>query len=391
MTRYFQQKFIRDEVTWTDYLMALLIAAFASGLVYGLEHLTVEKFSNISGFLILAVLISATLLGKGPAILTATACTFLYDLLMVPPFFGSANNADNLIKFSVFVIAALLTSWIAGMAKSYAIQLKKRERELMAVIHEKERYKKEKEQEAIKREAETLRNAILASVSHDLKTPLSSIIGAISSFKLCGTGLSESDKNHLINSVLSEANKLHGYLNNILEVARLEEIHTLIKQENLAADDVIDLTIKRLSQTLYHHRVDVQLDTPSLAFLGDERLMDIALGNILDNAAKFSDKGSVITIAAWPQYSRKKLVIDIKDEGVGIPQDETERVFDKFYRVSKTDQKNNGTGLGLWIARRIVEAHGGMIRMVSDKTTTGTCVRITLPLAQETVELQEAV
>jgi two-component system sensor histidine kinase KdpD len=378
---YFEQRFIHDAVTWWDYFAALVLAGFASAVVYGLERLTVESFSNISGFLILAVLVSAVLLGTGPAVLTAIVCSFLFDWLVVPPFFGATNSGDNIIKFSVFVIAALMTSWIAGMAKRFAIELKKRERELLAVITEKERYKREKDQEAAKREGETLRNAILFSLSHDLKTPLASIIGAISSYKLYRQSLSDTDKQHLINSVLSEANRLHGYLDNILEVAKLESQPMPIKREHLAVDDVIDLTIKRLSHTLRRHHVKIDEEAESPVFVGDERLMDIALGNILDNAAKFSNPGSTICIAVKCDAARREVCIDIHDEGASVSEHDKELVFDKFYRARQSDKKNTGTGLGLWIARHIVRAHGGDLSLSRRQRHPGTTVRIRLPLA----------
>ncbi len=379
LKHYFLQKFICEKVSWRDYSAAFLLAVFASLLVYGLEHLTIEKFSNIGGVLILAVLVSSVLLGKGPAILTALVCSFLYDWLMVPPFFGTTNSGDNIIKFSVFIVAVMFTSWIAGMARTYAIQLKRRESELMAVIAEKERYKREKEEAIVTREVEALRNAILSSVSHDLKTPLSSIIGAISSFQLYEKELSEEDKKRLIESVLGEANKLHGYLNNILEVAKLQEAHTPLRCEAVAVDDIIDLTIKRLSSVLRHHTVRIRDENGGLLVNCDERLMDIALGNLLDNAVKFSAKASAIEIAI--SMDDTHAFIEISDEGCGVPENEADRIFDKFYRASKSDQKNTGTGLGLWITRRIVEAHDGTIRLLRNKSKRGVSFVIALPLA----------
>lgn len=385
MKEYLRQKFIQDKVSWKDFVAALMLAIFAAFVVFGLEKLTVEKFSNISSILILSVLVSAMLFGKGPAILTAVVCSFLYDWLMVPPFFMPGNNIDNAIKFSVFVVAALLTSWIASMARNSAIALVRRERELITLIEERERYKREKEQESLKREAETLRNAILASVSHDLKTPLVSIIGAVSSFKISWENFSDDDRTHLITSVLGEANKLHGYINNILEVARLEDMSALVKREELAVDDVIDLPLKRLSSVLRSHVIEVKQEDESLAFMGDERLMDIALGNVLDNAVKFSEQGTVITLTTRPLWDERLMMMEILDEGEGVTPEEADKVLDKFYRVSKADQKNTGTGLGLWIARRIIEAHGGTIQLQPGQEGRGTCVRILLPLVNSTV------
>ncbi|RMB12131.1 sensor histidine kinase [Eilatimonas milleporae] len=383
---FFSRRVLKERVTWHDYLSAFLLATFATGVVYGLEYLTVEKFSNISGFLIVAVLLSAILLGKGPAVVAAAVCSLLYDWLLVPPFLGAANSADNIIKFSVFVIAALLTSWIAGMSKNLAVRLKRRERDLMAVIDEREKYKREKQEEVVKRQGEALRNAILASVSHDLKTPLSSIIGAMSSLKLYGRNISEGDREKLNDSVLAEADKLLGYVDNLLEVAKLEEGRFLIARDAVAFDDVLDLTLKRMERRLRRHRIVVREGDPSLAFRGDEKLIGVALGNILDNAAKFSPPGTriIIGIAAVPGHDM--LAVEVADEGVGVPEGEEETIFDKFHRAKQADAKNAGTGLGLWIARRIVEAHGGDIRIRRrGSDTPGACVRLTLPAASLSV------
>lgn len=383
---FFSRRVLKERVTWHDYLFAFLLATFATGVVYGLEYLTVEKFSNISGFLIVAVLLSAILLGKGPAVLAAAVCSLLYDWLLVPPFLGATNSADNIIKFSVFVIAALLTSWIAGMSKNLAVRLKRRERDLMAVIDEREKYKREKQEEVVKRQGEALRNAILASVSHDLKTPLSSIIGAMSSLKLYGGNISEGDREKLNDSVLAEADKLLGYVDNLLEVAKLEEGRFLIAHDTVAFDDVLDLTLKRMERRLRRHTIVVREGDPSLAFRGDEKLIGVALGNILDNAAKFSPPGTriIIGIAAVPGHDM--LAVEVADEGVGVPEGEEETIFDKFHRAKQADAKNAGTGLGLWIARRIVEAHGGDIRIRRrGSDTPGACVRLTLPAASLSV------
>jgi two-component system sensor histidine kinase KdpD len=350
-------------------------------VVYALETVTVERFSNIGGLLIIAVLVSAILLGTGPAIVTAVACSLLYDWLVVPPFFGTANGLDNVIKFAVFVSAALLTSWIAGMAKAYAVALSRRERDLTAALNEKEALRREKEQETVRREVETLRNAILASVSHDLKTPLSSIIGAMSSLRLYGGGLSEDDRQHLTGMVLSEANRLLGYVNNILEVARLEDRAPILKSDLLAVDDVIDLTVKRLAPRLRHFRLEVVQDGEDLSFHGDERLMDIALGNLLDNAMKHSPAGARIGIGSRRDPGAERLLIEVEDQGAGIPKALWEEVFDKYYRVRQSDTRNMGTGLGLWITRRIVEAHGGSVALAAPRQGRGARVVIALPAA----------
>jgi two-component system sensor histidine kinase KdpD len=280
----------------------------------------------------------------------------------------------------VFIAAALLAGWVAGMSRNLAIRLKRREQELMKVIAQREDLRREKEEEMIRREAEGLRNAILTSVSHDLKTPLASIIGAVSSLKRHGHSLSEEDKTHLQTSVLGEANKLSGYVSNLLEMAKLEHGTAALRHETVAVDDLFDLTTKRMAGRLRTHAVEILPEEVPLSVQGDERLLDVALGNLLDNAVKFSPAGARIVLSAQTDEHGQVMVM-VEDEGCGLPDDVPpgQALSDAFFRARREDRSNHGTGLGLWIAQRIAQAHGGSIDLRQGKT--GVCAVLRLPLA----------
>jgi two-component system sensor histidine kinase KdpD len=375
---FIRQLFLRDQPAWCAWGGAVVVAVAMSLFVYGLETITVEHFSNLNSFLILAVLLSAVLFGTGPALLTAVLCSLLYDWMMVPPFF-EVGGYDNLIKFSVFVVAALLTGGIAGKAKTYAVELSRREKELSAAYEEREMLREAQQQEIIRREVETLRNAILTSVSHDLKTPLSAIIGAMSSLNLSDRDLSDGDRRQLVDSVLSEANRLLGFINNILEVARLENRDLLLKSELITPDDVVDLALKRLAPQLRRFDVECRQDGEDLFLLGDERLLSIAVGNLLDNAMKYSPAGTRIRVLSAKVGNAVRITVE--DQGTGIPAPLREQVFHRWHRARQADSGARGTGLGLWITRRIVEAHSGTVSIADGQHGRGTRVNVDLPAA----------
>ena len=380
MNDLLRRRFLQGGKGWRDYATAVLLALGGIAVVYLLEHMTIEHFSNISGFLIIAVLLSAVLFGTGPAILTALVCSLLYDWLLVPPLFTAATSFDNVIKFTVFVTAALLSGAIVGQAKRYAVTLAERERELITAIETQETLRQEKQREVQRRETESLRNAVLSAVAHDLKTPLTAIIGSMSSLQLAEHQLSERDRHTLVDSMLGEAHRLLDYMNAILNLARFEDAESVAAKQVVSADDVVDLTVKRMATRLRPYRLAVEVDD-GMAFRGDERLLDIALGNILDNAVKHSPVGALIVIRT-EAVDAGRFALVVEDQGGGMDADLRAEIFARRGAAASTEL---GAGLGLWIARRIVEAHGGTIALEPTPAGRGTRVALRLPRVTEAV------
>ena len=209
-------------------------------------------------------------------------------------------------------------------------------------------------------ESERLRAALLTSISHDLGTPLASIIGSASSLKSVGTRYDEAQRDGLVTTILEEAERLNRFVGNLLDMTKLEAGAIAPKREPVDLGEVVGTALQRAGRVLANHRVAVDLpsDLPMLTL--DYVLFEQVLFNLLDNAAKYAPAASLITLAA--QRRGDMVQIDVLDEGEGIPPDQLDRIFDKFHRTREGDRRRPGTGLGLAICRGFVSAMGGTIR-----------------------------
>ncbi len=230
-------------------------------------------------------------------------------------------------------------------------------------------------------QSESLRTALLSSISHDLRTPLASIMGAASSLLRLGAALAESTRQDLTQTIHEEAERLNRFVGNLLDMTKLEAgaLMPQLRWEDLT--DLVGAAIESQKSRISRDRFKVRLE-PGLPMLAiDFVLMEQVLINLIDNAHKNSEPGSPIAIAG--HRAGQEVVISVGDEGVGIPQEELERIFEKFYRVQAKDRKVAGTGLGLAICKGIVEAHGGEVWAESEGPGRGAVFKIRFPLASE--------
>ncbi len=227
-------------------------------------------------------------------------------------------------------------------------------------------------------ESERLRSALLTSISHDLGTPLASIIGAASSLKSVGERYDESQRNELVSTILEEAERLNRFVGNLLDMTKLESGAIAPKREMIDLSEIVGTALQRAARVLANHRVKVDLasDLPMLKL--DFVLFEQVLFNLLDNAAKYAPRESQIDIRA--QRRGGTIQIDVLDEGDGIPPDQLERIFDKFHRAQDGDRRRPGTGLGLAICRGFVAAMGGAIRARNRADRRGADFVIEFPL-----------
>jgi two-component system, OmpR family, sensor histidine kinase KdpD len=256
-----------------------------------------------------------------------------------------------------------------------------------AVAIERTRLVREMEQARLKDETERLRDALLSSVSHDLRTPLVSIIGAVSSLLTYGASYDETARRDLLSTIQEEAERLNRFVGNLLDMMRLEAGELKLNRQWVDIGDVMGAAASRLSHALSQHRLAVEVapDLPALRL--DFVLLEHVLVNLLENAAKYSSPETTIHVSAHRRDHT--VVVEVVDEGVGVPSADLERIFDKFYRVQRSDRQGAGTGLGLSICRGIVEAHGGHISARSPANGKGTAFVITFPIEQEPPILDE--
>lgn len=237
-------------------------------------------------------------------------------------------------------------------------------------------------------ESDRLRGALLTSISHDLKTPLASVLGAASTMRDLDVGLNDAQKRDLLATVIDESERLNRFIANLLDMTKLESGAIVPNSARHDIGEIVGSALRRASKILGHHKVSLEL-SPDLPMLElDAVLFEQVLFNLLDNAAKYAPPGTTISIRGTRDQGSVSL--QILDEGEGIPPAELEGVFDKFYRAQKGDHVRPGTGLGLAISRGFVEAMRGTITAANRTDRSGAVITIRLPIPAENDVLDTA-
>lgn len=239
----------------------------------------------------------------------------------------------------------------------------------------------ELEAQRMSAETERLRNALLASVSHDLRSPLAGIIGSASSLEHYGGQMSAQEREELLRTIRGEGERLDRYIQNLLDMTRLGHGGLRLHREWIGADELIGAVGERLRACAPQARIRAAI-SPALpperaSIWVHPALIEQALFNIAENAVKFSPPEGEVRIAAHAEGDA--LLIDIDDDGPGIPEAERARIFDMFHSAERGDRGRNGTGLGLTIARGMIAAHGGEVEALAGPTGQGTRMRVRLP------------
>jgi len=217
---------------------------------------------------------------------------------------------------------------------------------------------KEIESKRISEEREKLRSMLLSSVSHDLKTPLASIIGSLSVYHGMYDALPDAQKRELTETALDEAQRLDSFITNILDMTRIESGHVQFKSEWVNPTHIVHRVVKRLSQRLRHHTV---VTTPNLEveIMTDPIMLEQVIQNLIDNAAKYCPAGCTIRVEGEKGKDFYRLYV--RDDGPGIPEEKFDSIFDKYARLRQQDTKVAGTGLGLSIVKAVMEEQGGVV------------------------------
>jgi two-component system, OmpR family, sensor histidine kinase KdpD len=227
-------------------------------------------------------------------------------------------------------------------------------------------------------ETERLRSALLTSISHDLKTPLASVLGAASTMRDLASGLSDQQKHDLLATVIDESERLNRFIANLLDMTKLESGAVAPSRAPHDLGEIVGSALHRAARILAEHKVEIEIPTDMPMLELDPVLFEQVLFNLLDNAAKYAPAGTTIGICARSDNDSVRL--QVRDEGDGIPPGELEHIFDKFYRVHKRDTVRAGTGLGLAISRGFVEAMKGTIAAANRTDRSGAVFTIVLPV-----------
>jgi two-component system, OmpR family, sensor histidine kinase KdpD len=311
-------------------------------------------YKTIALILLLVVSINAILFDILPVVLSALLSALTWNFFFIPPIltFHIDNAEDGLMFLMYFVIAsinAVLTN-----------KIRKAER--------KERDEEEK-LKTIK-----LYNTLLNSLSHELRTPISTIIGAVDTLKEAKDKLSSDNQSELLSQLELASTRLNRQVENLLNMSRLESGMLKLHLDWCDLNELIYSIIQKLSLTNGTHKILFDSSESLPLFKMDMGLMEQVLHNIIFNAIQYTPENSIVKITA--SYASDQCVITISDNGNGFPEIEIPFIFDKFYRLPQT--KSGGSGLGLSIAKGFVEAHNGNISLKNSKKG-GAVFTITIP------------
>jgi two-component system sensor histidine kinase KdpD len=227
-------------------------------------------------------------------------------------------------------------------------------------------------------ETEQLRSALLASVSHDLRTPLTSMRGSIDSLLALGEAIPLEDRRELLEGTRDEAERLDRYIQNLLDMTRLGHGALKLARDWVSPADIVGSALNRLRAVLAPLQVSTEVPGELPLLFVHAALIEQALINVLENAARFSPAHGRLQLRVGADDT--ELFFSVSDEGPGIPLADREKIFDMFYTAARGDRGGQGTGLGLAICQGMVGAHGGRISVADGIEGRGTCITLHLPL-----------
>lgn len=339
---------------WRGYLAALLAALACTLAGYAMQ----PRFDlvNIAMVYLLPVVGIALLSSRGAAVFSAALSVILFDVLFVPPAgVLTIDDAQYLLTFAVMLAVGLAISSLRERAR---------------------REENERISHAIDAERERMRSTLLASISHDLRTPLSVMVGASSSLAGHGEQMPAEERSALALSVSRQAQAMAEQTEKVLQMTRFELGDFELRREWNSIAEIAGPVLLRLRETLAQHRllVDIPDDLPLLRF--DAPLIAQLIGNLLENAARHTPPGTVIQLGA--RKLEQAAEVTVEDNGPGLPEAALARLFDRF-REQRIGNTSGGVGLGLAICRTIVRLHGGEIT-VAPRAGGGTRFTFTLPV-----------
>lgn len=227
---------------------------------------------------------------------------------------------------------------------------------------------------------ESLQNALLSSISHDMRTPLAAILAAATSLKAFGGAFAPEVREDLVDTISDEAERLNAFVANLLSMTRLEAGALTLQSGPFDVAEGIDRIHRRYERRWGEGRIALNLPPLPLTAWGDPILLEQAITNVLENALRFSPDGDPVEIAA--EGDGDLIVIDISDRGPGVPDHELSLIFEKFYRSNATNQHLQGAGLGLSIVKGLMTAMGGTVSAHRGDRGRGLIVSLALPRAQ---------
>lgn len=310
---------------------------------------------------LLMVVVMTTVWGTGPGLVAAFAAFFTYNYFFIAPIYEfDIRRAQNIFELAIFIVIAAITSQLAQRA-----QAEKRAKLL--------------------EESDRLKSALLSSVSHELRTPLATIRAAATSLRNGEVDWDSASRANLLGAIDEEARHLNRLVSNLLDMSRIESGALAPDYQWNDLSDIVNSVLDRVLYTAPDDEISIDFPNDLPLVPVDFVLMEQVFSNLLSNSLKYAQKGTPIAVKA--QVQNKMLQVQIHNTGPQVPEEQLDRIFEKFYR-SPMAVNDTGTGMGLTICKGIISAHGGQIW--AENLPTGFAVHFTLPLQRANLPLPES-
>jgi two-component system sensor histidine kinase KdpD len=377
----------------TGYVGAVLGVAAVTGVLklFG-AHV---NSTTVALALLLVVLFIATGWGSRPAVLASLLGVVCFNFFYLPPVGRwTIDDADNWVALFAFLITAVTAGQLSAHANRRAEEADAGRREIERLYSElREAFERASHARALE-QSERLKSALLDAVTHDLRTPLTSIKASVTTLLEDMHSASKDDetipldaegRGEMLEVIDEETDRLNRFVEGLVEMARIEAGEMHLRRRWGSIEEIITTALERAAPLTKAHRVEVSLGEELPAVRVDARAVAEVVYTLVDNAAKYSPGGTSINVEA-DSTDEREVRLSVEDEGACIPVELRERVFDKFFRAMRDGDSGThqppGTGMGLAIAKGIVEAHGGRIWIEDARGHEGSRVVVALPTGE---------
>lgn len=346
-------------------LISTSIIAVVAGVSYTFTN--VIGYRSVALILLFTVSILATFLDIIPLLFAALLSALIWDYFFIPPKFTlHVDSGEDILMLLMYFVVVFINAILTNRIRKA----------------EKEANEKQEKEKTIK-----LYNTLLNSLSHELRTPIATIIGATDTLQENEQNLKQEDKQTLVSEISTASLRLNQQVENLLNMSRLESGFLQLHKDWCDVNELIYKVVNEIQPHANHHSFEIQITESMPYFKLDFGIMEQILYNLFMNAIHYTPKNSVIHVHVSrfdkndinlmePDNAKVQLVITIRDEGEGFQEEEIHKAFDKFYRIHT--HKTGGTGLGLSIVKGFVEAHNGKIRL-QNSSIGGAEFTITIP------------
>ena len=338
-----------------QYLVSIGTIVLSSGICYLVSDYL--GYRSVALLLLFVVSLLSILLDVIPILVAAVLSALIWDFFFIPPHFTfHVDNPEDGLMLLMYFIIALVNGVLTTRIRKIEAQSKEKEEKLKSL---------------------KLYNTVFNSLAHELRTPISTIYGSTDNLLNNKENLSDENRDKLINEIYRATERLNRLVGNLLNISRLDTGHITIKKDWCNINELVHSVVNSLDEDLKKHKLVFNIDEHLPLVKVDYGLIEQVVFNIVHNASAYTEEGSSIIIES--EFRNSSLYLKVSDNGKGIPEDETLKVFDKFYSIKGRSSK--GTGLGLSIAKGFVEAHNGRISAYNN-TNQGLTIEIVLPLGQ---------